>query len=285
MARHIRKSQNEEASYWLSYSDMMAALLLVFVLIISFTMLQAKKQYEDRSRELEGQEKLIKEQQEIMDRQKKTMDQQKQTMDQQKKTMNQQQETLNQQQETMKQQQEQLDRIIGVKSNLIEDLKKAFADTDLKVSVDPQTGAITFDSSILFDLNMYDLKPSGEEFLKAFLPRYLNVLLQDEYKTYISEIIIEGHTDTSGTYMNNLKLSQERALSVAAFCLRDDTSILSSEDKESLRSIVTANGKSFSNPIYNSDGSVNPEASRRVEFKFRLKDEEMVNEMIKILAE
>ena len=277
MARHIRKSQNEEASYWLSYSDMMAALLLVFVLIISFTMLQAKKQYEDRSRELEGQEKLIKEQQEIMDRQKKTMDQQK-------KTMNQQQETLNQQKETMNQQQERLDRIIGVKSNLIEDLKKAFADTDLKVSVDPQTGAITFDSSILFDLNMYDLKPSGEEFLKAFLPRYLNVLLQDEYKSYISEIIIEGHTDTSGTYMNNLKLSQERALSVAAFCLKDDTSILSSEDKESLRSIVTANGKSFSNPIYNSDGSVNPEASRRVEFKFRLKDEDMVNEMIKILA-
>lgn len=271
MARHIRKSQNEEASYWLSYSDMMAALLLVFVLIISFTMLQAKKQYEDRTKELEAQEELVKEQQDIME--------------QQQAIMNQQKATMNQQQETMNQQQEQLDRIIGVKSNLIEDLKKAFEGTDLKVSVDPQTGAITFDSSILFDVNMYDLKISGEEFLEAFLPRYLNVILQDEYKPYISEIIIEGHTDTNGTYMNNLKLSQERALSVAAFCLKDDTTVLSLEDKESLRNIVTANGKSFSNPIYNSDGSVNLDASRRVEFKFRLKDEDMVNEMIKILAE
>lgn len=250
MARHIRKSQNEETTYWLSYSDMMAALLLVFVLIISFTMLQAKKQYEDRTKKLEVQEELIEEQQKIMS-----------------------------------EQQEQLDRIIGVKSNLIEDLKKAFDGTDLKVSVDPQTGAITFDSSILFDVNMYDLKPSGEEFLEAFLPRYLNVLLQDEYKPYISEIIIEGHTDTNGTYMYNLELSQERALSVATFCLKDDTTILSPEERESLRSIVTANGKSFSNPIYNADGSVNLEASRRVEFKFRLKDEDMVNEMIKILAE
>ncbi|MBS5509960.1 MAG: OmpA family protein [Clostridium sp.] len=250
MARHIRKSQNEETSYWLSYSDMMAALLLVFVLIISFTMLQAKKQYEDRTKKLEIQEELIEEQQKIMS-----------------------------------EQQEQLDRIIGVKSNLIEDLKKAFDGTDLKVSVDPQTGAITFDSSILFDVNMYDLKPSGEEFLEAFLPRYLNVLLQDEYKSYISEIIIEGHTDTNGTYMHNLELSQERALSVATFCLKDDTTILSPEERDSLRSIVTANGKSFSNPIYNADGSVNLEASRRVEFKFRLKDEDMVNEMIKILAE
>lgn len=250
MARHIRKSQNEETSYWLSYSDMMAALLLVFVLIISFTMLQAKKQYEDRTKKLEIQEELIEEQQKIMS-----------------------------------EQQEQLDRIIGVKSNLIEDLKKAFDGTDLKVSVDPQTGAITFDSSILFDVNMYDLKPSGEEFLEAFLPRYLNVLLQDEYKSYISEIIIEGHTDTNGTYMHNLELSQERALSVATFCLKDDTTILSPEERDSLRSIVTANGKSFSNPIYKADGSVNLEASRRVEFKFRLKDEDMVNEMIKILAE
>lgn len=249
MARHRRKSQNEETSYWLSYSDMMAALLLVFVLIISFTMLQSKKQYEDRTKELEVQQELIEEQQ------------------------------------IMNQQQEQLDRIIGVKSNLIEDLKKAFEGTDLKVSVDPQTGAITFDSSILFDVNMYNLKASGEEFLEAFLPRYLNVLLQDEYKPYISEIIIEGHTDTNGTYMHNLELSQERALSVATFCLRDDTSVLSADEKESLRSIVTANGKSFSNPIYNADGSVNLEASRRVEFKFRLRDEDMVNEMIKILAE
>lgn len=213
-------------------------------------MLQSKKQYEDRTKELEVQQELIEEQQQIMN-----------------------------------QQQEQLDRIIGVKSNLIEDLKKAFEGTDLKVSVDPQTGAITFDSSILFDVNMYNLKASGEEFLEAFLPRYLNVLLQDEYKTYISEIIIEGHTDTNGTYMHNLELSQERALSVATFCLRDDTSVLSADEKESLRSIVTANGKSFSNPIYNADGSVNLEASRRVEFKFRLRDEDMVNEMIKILAE
>ena len=102
MARHIRKSQNEETTYWLSYSDMMAALLLVFVLIISFTMLQAKKQYEDRTKKLEVQEELIEEQQKIMS-----------------------------------EQQEQLDRIIGVKSNLIEDLKKAFDGTDLKVSVIP----------------------------------------------------------------------------------------------------------------------------------------------------
>ena len=249
MARHRRKSQDEETTYWLSYSDMMAAVLLVFVLIISFTMLQAKKQYEDRTKELENKQMLIEEQQEIMEKQ-----------------------------------QEKLDNIIGVKSNLIEALKEEFNGTDLKVLVDAQSGAITFDASILFDVNKYNLKPTGEEFLEEFLPRYLNVLLKDEYSDYISEIIIEGHTDTNGTYMYNLALSQERALSVATFCLKDDSSVLSNNDKERLRSMVTANGRSFSNPVFNSDGTVDLESSRRVEFKFRLKDEDMVNEMIEILS-
>ena len=46
---------------------------------------------------------------------------------------------------------------------------------------------------------------------------------------------------------------------------------------------MTANGRSFSNPVYNTNGSIDMDASRRVEFKFRLKDEEMVEEMVKIL--
>lgn len=250
MARHRRRGQEEETTYWLSYSDMMASLLLVFVLIISFTMLQSKKQYELQAKEYEIQKELIQEQKKIME-----------------------------------QQQERLDGVIGVKSNLIADLKEEFENTDLKVSVDSQTGAITFDASILFDVNKYELKDSGKNFLKEFLPHYLHILLQDDYESYISEIIIEGHTDTNGTYMHNLQLSQERALSVATFCLEDGNTILPSEEKDRLRSIVTANGRSFSDPIYGSDGTMNLDASRRVEFKFRLKDEEMVNEMIKILAE
>ena len=52
-----------------------------------------------------------------------------------------------------------------------------------------------------------------------------------------------------------------------------------------LQKIVTVNGRSYSDPIFNSDGTVNLDASRRVEFKFRLKDEEMIGEMIKILSD
>ena len=50
-----------------------------------------------------------------------------------------------------------------------------------------------------------------------------------------------------------------------------------------LRSILTATGRSYSDPVYNADGTVNMDASRRVEFKFSLKDAEMIDEMNRLL--
>ena len=267
MARRKRKSNDEETSYWLSYSDMMAALLLIFVLIISFTMLQSKRQYEEKERELLSQQNVIGEQQDQLEQQKKAMESQKKIVDQQK--------------EQMASQQAQLDKIIGVKSNLISALKDEFDGSDLSVSVDSQTGAITFDASVLFDKGKYEIKDEGKKFLDQFLPRYFSVLLKNDFHQY--EVIIEGHTDTTADYLYNLELSQQRALAVAKYCLDEKSSSVSKDQIEQLQKIMTANGRSFSNPVYNSDGSIDMDASRRVEFKFRLKDEEMVEEMAQIL--
>ena len=46
---------------------------------------------------------------------------------------------------------------------------------------------------------------------------------------------------------------------------------------------MTVNGRSYSDPIYNDDGTVDMDASRRVVIKFRMNDEDMVNEMLSIL--
>ena len=325
--RKRRKSDDEETSYWLSYSDMMAGLLLVFALIISFTILQAKSQYEakeeeltqqalviyairdeltdkelllddqqsqleDQQNKLKDQESLLANQQSLLDDQQSQLDEQKSALDTMKELLANQEALLADkeavvaaQQEELAAQQEQLDRIIGVKAELIEALKNRFEDTNLKVSVDSRTGAITLDSSILFGLEEYELTESGEDLLREFVPIYLSVLLSPEFSDYVSEVIIEGHTDTEGSYMHNLELSQQRALAVATFCLTEENGVLPANELEALRNILTANGKSYSDPVYNADGSINMDASRRVEFKFRLNDEDMVQEMIDILNE
>ena len=61
---------------------------------------------------------------------------------------------------------------------------------------------------------------------------------------------------------------------------------LSGAQQRVLQNLMTAKGRSYSDPVYYADGvTENKEASRRVEFKFRLKDAEMIDEMNRILSE
>ncbi|MEG2701397.1 MAG: OmpA family protein, partial [Clostridia bacterium] len=189
---------------------------------------------------------------------------------------------LGTQQQAMNPHQQKLDDLVGVRTEIIRDLSDAFANASLKASVDKNTGDIMLESAVFFDVGKNNIKDSGKALLEQFIPVYLGVLLRDEYANYLGEIIIEGHTDTQGTYLRNLELSQERALSVAGYCLQMNS--LTASQLEMLRSILTAKGRSYSDPIYASDGAIDMDASRRVEFKFRLKDSEMIDEILGILS-
>ena len=52
---------------------------------------------------------------------------------------------------------------------------------------------------------------------------------------------------------------------------------------QELQDCLTVNGHSMSDPVLDADGKVDKDASRRVEVKFRLKDEEMIQELNKIM--
>lgn len=227
-----KKKSTTPVNFWQSYSDIMAALLLVFVLVLTATLYHAQKNYEE-------------------------------------------------QRETIEAQAAELEKIIGIKQRIIEELKKNFQDTAL--TIDSSTGAVMFDSQLLFDYNESVLKDEGKEFIEDFFPKYMDILLSENFAEYVSEIIIEGHTDDQGPYMYNLKLSQDRAFAVAEYCLSDSQEFFSEERLQIMRSIITANGRSWSELIYNDDGTVNADASRRVEIQFRLNDKEMIDEMMKAL--
>lgn len=306
MKRRLGRRQDEETTYWLSYSDMMAGLLLTFVLIISLTVLRSKIQYDEKQNELAGKEQELIIQSAELENERLTIDEQGAKLNAQELKLSEQEGRLLTQQEKLKRQQDllmeqsqllselqtllddqqaKLDNIIGIKAELIEALSKEFNDSSLNVRVDENTGAISMDSNILYAYNKDDLKATGKDFLKGFMPRYLKILLSDEYSQYVSEIVIEGHTDTSGNYAFNLELSQKRAYSVAQYCMNEKNKVLTKDEIEKLKGVLSTVGKSYSNPVYKEDGTVDAEASRRVEIKFRLRDEEMIREMIEILNE
>lgn len=308
MARKRRTlPETEGHNFWQSYSDMMAGLLLTFILIICGALLMlmgVKNSYDESEKALslreaqleqeiseklsyadlsEQQKQQLAEQQALLDEQQKKLDAQQKKLDEQQSALNLSKVLLTTQQKKLTAQQQEIEDVIGVKRDIVESLSKEFQGTDLDIAIDEKTGSIQLDSSILFALNDSNLAGEGRDVLSEFLPKYFSVVLSDDYIDYISEIIIEGHTDTTGGYMYNMALSEARAEAVASYCLSDDQTMFDDETLETVRSLVTVSGKSFSEPIYNDDGTVNADASRRVEIKFRLSDEEMITRMLDIL--
>lgn len=308
MARRRRgQPETESHNFWQSYSDMMAGLLLTFILIICGALLMlmgVKNSYDESELALAAREAQLEEeisaklsyadlseqqqdqlaaQQALLDEQQAQLDAQQAQLDQQRLQLAASSALLTTQQTKLEDQQQQLEDVIGVKRDLVEALSQEFSGTDLNISIDENTGAIKLDSSVLFALDDSRLAAEGSATLSEFLPRYFSVVLSEDYIDHISEIIIEGHTDTAGSYVYNLRLSEERAAAVADYCFDDDQNLFDAETLETIRSLVTVSGRSFSDPIYNDDGTVNADASRRVEIKFRLSDDEMINRMLAIL--
>ena len=136
----------------------------------------------------------------------------------------------------------------------------------------------------MFDYDQSELTDEGKAVLEQILPIYCQVLLQDDYKQYLAEIIIDGYTDTDGDYSYNLYLSQMRSLAVAQYLLDIQGNFLSGEQSQELQDYLTVNGHSMANPILDAQGNVDKDASRRVEVKFRLKDDEMIQELNEIMS-
>ena len=256
MKRARKKRNRKVIDYWQSYSDMLAALLLVFILIM-FAAIQ----------KMESQQDALAYQQQTIEKQRITI--QSLGGDSGSET------------QKLQEMEEQVSEIIGVKSEIIENLRQELKGVDLEI--DSQTGAIQFNSEILFDTDKSTLKASGKKELNKFLKGYFKVLLDSEFSDNIAEIIIEGHTDTDGSYNYNLELSQKRALSVAKYCLNSEELDLTSKQKKKLPKIITANGRSYSNPITKDNGEIDKAKSRRVVFQFRLKDDEMIQQLQEIL--
>lgn len=298
------RQKNREAfaehSYWQSYSDMMAALLLIFILIIAITLAI----YKQKTTALEKTRLELGEAQAQLNLTMDDLEKSKAEIEKSNEELATSLAELQQAYEQAALTQEELNRayleiedarneltvtknelqdIVGVRTDIIGALQSAFNNSSMKV--DAQTGSITFSSDVLFRYNSATLTAESRKTLKEIIPMYLEVLLQDQFRSYIAEIIIEGHTDTDGGYRSNMELSYERANAVAGFCL-DKKNGLSETKIDQLQELLTVNGKSWSNPVYKNGSTeeVDMAASRRVEIKFRLKEDEMIEKISGILS-
>jgi chemotaxis protein MotB len=171
---------------------------------------------------------------------------------------------------------EKIKSFTGIKVKVITLLKKSLGE---KIQIDPKNGSLRLSSKVLFDEGEYVLKEDSKSALKSALYDYFQTILDNnEINKHIDKIVIEGHTNSKGTYLYNLELSQKRAFSVMDFLLSLDFN-----NHENLKELILASGRSFLDPIYTEDGKEDSDASRRIEIKLRLKNEEAIKEIGKLL--
>jgi len=106
---------------------------------------------------------------------------------------------------------------------------------------------ITFDSGLLFDVNKAELKQASKDNLTK-LAGILN-------KYPDTEILLEGHTDSTGSEEWNLELSKLRAQSVENYLA----------GKQVMESRFTDMGYGESQPIASNETAAGRSANRRVE--------------------
>lgn len=218
----------EQPNFWISYSDLLAAMLLIFVLLLVVALFH----FAEANRQKQG---------------------------------------------ILEQQEQKLRSFHRLQRELIHKLELAFMGED--VTVDPDTGVLHVHSAILFGEGEATLRSEGRERLNRIFDAYFRVILDDGHVDFIKQIEIEGHTNSRGTYLFNLELSQQRALAVMTALLER-----AGPEREKLERMVIAGGRAFSHLILDDRGEEDAIRSRRIEIKFRLKEVELFNEIYRDLA-
>lgn len=176
---------------------------------------------------------------------------------------------------------------LELKQDLYEALHNEFKN-DLKTwhaSIDRESLSFRFrEPEIYFNQGSNDLTTKFKNILRDFFPRYLKHLHSNKFRAEIEEVRIEGYTSSEWAneimgdeaYILNMELSQSRTRSVLEFALK----IIDDKNKKDwLRKFLTANGLSSSKLILDKNGNEDPNASRRVEFRVRVKAESRIQKI------
>jgi len=237
----------EETNFFMATGDLMAALLMIFILLLAATLLQLIHEFDQK---VEASKKF-----------------QEQSKSYRKFA------------ETYQLLQEKLYK------SLFEEFEDDLE--DWSAVIDPKTLSIKFEEpDVLFAQGNDEVSERFRYILDSFIPRYINVLSRDDFRDNIEEIRIEGHTssewngnsDMMASYFNNMRLSQDRTRNVLKYALE----VIKDEKLgQWVKERVTANGLSSSKVIM-TNGYEDEDASRRVEFRVRTNAEEQMSNMIRL---
>lgn len=125
-----------------------------------------------------------------------------------------------------------------------------------------------------FEVSKSNIPEKGVLFLNSIIPKMSSTICSEEFKNDIDSIVVEGHTDSTGTDAVNLPLSQQRSMSV----VQESLKVLEQNGKENnsngracFLELLSATGRGSVEPILDEQGKEDFNRSRRVVFKIRVR--------------
>jgi outer membrane protein OmpA-like peptidoglycan-associated protein len=165
-----------------------------------------------------------------------------------------------------------------VRNSVLAEMQKAlreFVSGGIEVKSDPKDplGLLVLvpEDLLAFKFDHADLSPAGESFLKSFIPKLSRIVCLPKFANEINSIVVEGHTDSSGTARHNWDLSQKRSMSVvrASLNILDENDV--GEEKSTFLQLLSASGRGSAELVTGPSGEENSPSSRRVIFKLRFR--------------
>lgn len=136
-------------------------------------------------------------------------------------------------------------------------------------------GNIILNNTLLFDSNSATIASDGKQVIAELSNVFENILDDDELRSYIDAIQIEGHTDKINTSEYNRNLSSERAISVVNYLLSENSDL---EQKYGAYFVASAYSEYrplydyvYNNPLNLTREEINAQ-NRRIEISIILKD-------------
>lgn len=243
MKKIFRKKETESNNFWMSYTDLMSGFLVVFI-IISIVSYSKYSSLFDTFKGLDSDE-----------------------IEQKFTEMS-----------------AELDSLKGANlKNLILEYKDVFYTNDaISATFDEVRGSIIISTNnqekYLFKSGNDNFEPELEMYLNSIYKPLVKKTIQlwNDYNCRNLELRIEGHTDpnslsgcgrgTNDSFLENLKLSSERANKVYNYILKGD---LTDSEREFVKENMISVGYSFSDRVKqkNIDDFSKDPASRRIEFR------------------
>lgn len=164
----------------------------------------------------------------------------------------------------------------ATRQNILVALQQAldvFAGQGVKAEADPRDplGLLVLvpEGLLEFAVNRDTIPLGGLAFLRHFTPKLATTICSETFRDEINTMVIEGHTDSSGSDAINLPLSQARSMAV----VQESLTILYADPalRSCFLTFLAASGRGSSEPLRDPTGKEDKARSRRVVFKIRVR--------------